>query len=208
MARVRGLTRTKLLQTAERLISRQGFSATRVEQICTEAGVTKGAFFHYFKTKDELGQQALKTFKENFDNEIFQGAWESEVDKVKRLFAFLSHVRDYFEKCDNELEGSLMTVVALEVKNEQPMGELVRDAFAHWRSQFQTLFSEAADARNIQDAKVEDVSMHFLTVLNGVQVLAKSGGDSRLRGQQIEQFMNYLTFVLGVQQAPTSLTMT
>ena len=47
--------RNKLLEAAIRQIRLQGFSATSVDRLCGEAGVTKGAFFHHFASKEALG---------------------------------------------------------------------------------------------------------------------------------------------------------
>lgn len=52
-------TRQKLVTAARNLILHQGFSATGVDEVCAEAGVTKGAFFHHFKSKEEIGRAAL-----------------------------------------------------------------------------------------------------------------------------------------------------
>ena len=48
-------SRQKLLDAAVRLIRTKGYGATRVEDICAEAGLTKGAFFHHFPSKEALG---------------------------------------------------------------------------------------------------------------------------------------------------------
>ena len=53
-----GTARRKLLDSALRLIRAQGYSATSVDDLCAAAGVTKGAFFHHFKSKEELGVAA------------------------------------------------------------------------------------------------------------------------------------------------------
>ena len=50
----------KLLDAAFALIRERGFSATTVDALCERAGVTKGAFFHHFKSKDELGVAAAE----------------------------------------------------------------------------------------------------------------------------------------------------
>ena len=47
--------RPKLLAAALSVIRTKGYSATSVDELCAAAGVTKGAFFHHFKSKDELG---------------------------------------------------------------------------------------------------------------------------------------------------------
>lgn len=47
--------RDKLLEAGVKLIRQHGFAATALDQLCREAGVTKGAFFHHFASKDALG---------------------------------------------------------------------------------------------------------------------------------------------------------
>ncbi|MEY4269948.1 MAG: hypothetical protein RLZZ58_1164 [Pseudomonadota bacterium] len=50
--------RDKLLEAAVTLVRAQGYAATSVDQLCRHAGVTKGAFFHYFASKEALGVAA------------------------------------------------------------------------------------------------------------------------------------------------------
>jgi len=45
------VTRTKLLDAAERLMEQNGFAATRVDQIIDASQSSKGAFFHHFESK-------------------------------------------------------------------------------------------------------------------------------------------------------------
>jgi AcrR family transcriptional regulator len=56
MARVRNFdrTRTLLIDAAAQLFSSQGYDRTSVESIIGQAGVSKGAFYHHFASKDEL----------------------------------------------------------------------------------------------------------------------------------------------------------
>ncbi len=53
--------KAKLLDAALSVIRTKGFSATTVDELCSAAGVTKGAFFHHFKSKDELGVAVGRT---------------------------------------------------------------------------------------------------------------------------------------------------
>lgn len=50
----RGALATRLLATASRLFAERGFENTSVQEIVTAAGVTKGAFYHWFDAKDDL----------------------------------------------------------------------------------------------------------------------------------------------------------
>ena len=47
-------TRRRLIDAALALMTKRGFNATTVDEICTEAGVTKGGFFHHFMNKDDI----------------------------------------------------------------------------------------------------------------------------------------------------------
>src|SRR5258708_3195859 len=53
-----GGARSKLLDAAISIIREKGYAATSVEELCARAGVTKGAFFHLFPTKDSLAVAA------------------------------------------------------------------------------------------------------------------------------------------------------
>jgi TetR/AcrR family transcriptional repressor of nem operon len=56
--------RTRLLDAALHLIRAQGYSATTVDGICRATGLTKGAFFYHFKSKDDLALAAAAHFSE------------------------------------------------------------------------------------------------------------------------------------------------
>ncbi|WP_433964764.1 TetR/AcrR family transcriptional regulator [Tunturiibacter gelidiferens] len=44
-------SKTKFLDAAMHVIRVKGYSATRIEDVCEEAGLTKGSFFHHFRSK-------------------------------------------------------------------------------------------------------------------------------------------------------------
>lgn len=47
-------TRSRLLESARRLISERGFDHVSVEDITKDSGVAKGTFYHYFECKEEV----------------------------------------------------------------------------------------------------------------------------------------------------------
>jgi TetR/AcrR family transcriptional repressor of nem operon len=55
-------TRTKLLDSALHVIRAKGYAATTVDDICAQAGVSKGSFFHHFASKEQLGIAAIGHF--------------------------------------------------------------------------------------------------------------------------------------------------
>src|ERR1700722_5460956 len=52
-------SKSQLLNAALQVIRAKGYAGTTVEDICLEAGVTKGSFFHHFRSKDDLALAAV-----------------------------------------------------------------------------------------------------------------------------------------------------
>lgn len=52
--------RIKLLDAAHQVVRLKGYAATSVDEICAAAGVSKGAFFHHFASKEALGVAAAE----------------------------------------------------------------------------------------------------------------------------------------------------
>ena len=81
--------RSRLLDAAMRLIREKGYSATTVDDICGAAGVTKGAFFHHFKSKEDLGIEATAHFAQMAER-LFSGAPYHELaDPLDRLLGYI-----------------------------------------------------------------------------------------------------------------------
>src|SRR2546422_4016559 len=80
--------RERLLKATVELIWQESYGAVTVDAICERAGVRKGSFYHFFKSKDELVLAAL------------DADWESRRPILDRLFSPskppLERLRDYF----------------------------------------------------------------------------------------------------------------
>jgi AcrR family transcriptional regulator len=63
-------TRAKILDSAGKLFSTRGFSAASVDDICEKAGISKGAFYHHFQSKQALFLALLDGWLEAIDNAI------------------------------------------------------------------------------------------------------------------------------------------
>lgn len=89
-------TRQAIYHTAMTLFSAEGYDMVTVDEICREVGVTKGAFYHYFRSKDQILREkfmeiddfCVKTMEDVSDiNDI--------LDKI-RIYtrAFIKYVSD------------------------------------------------------------------------------------------------------------------
>jgi TetR/AcrR family transcriptional regulator, transcriptional repressor for nem operon len=82
-------SRDRLLDAALNVIRSQGYSATTVEDICRRAELTKGSFFHHFKTKDELALLAVERWN-TVTGELFKFAeFQRNDDPLARIHGYL-----------------------------------------------------------------------------------------------------------------------
>jgi TetR/AcrR family transcriptional repressor of nem operon len=89
VAQIQHGSRRKLLDAALRVIRTKGYTATRVEDICETASLTKGSFFHHFKSKEDLALAATEHWN-TLTGELFANApHRSLADPLDRLLAYI-----------------------------------------------------------------------------------------------------------------------
>jgi len=81
-------TRDRLIAATIDLIRQKGFEATRVDDICTSAGVSKGAFFHHFASKAEIAIAAAQAWGHGA-NCMFAAALAAHDDPRDFILAYL-----------------------------------------------------------------------------------------------------------------------
>jgi AcrR family transcriptional regulator len=79
-------TREKILETATRLFSAQGYGNTSLSQVAKDASVSKALIFWHFESKEKLFQTAVqRTMEPYFINVLDDLEGLSEIDQIKRL---------------------------------------------------------------------------------------------------------------------------
>jgi AcrR family transcriptional regulator len=69
-------TRQAIMATARELFARNGFQATRTEEIVQRAGLTRGALYHHFRDKEDLFRAVL----DEVSGEVDRSLWRRSVD--------------------------------------------------------------------------------------------------------------------------------
>ena len=90
MTRVpRGEARARLIEAGRSLVRRHGFAATSVDDLCAAAGVTKGAFFHHFASKEALGVALVRDWTETTGAMFAAHPYNAAPDPLDRVFAYI-----------------------------------------------------------------------------------------------------------------------
>ncbi len=80
-------TKQKISAAAKNLFSTHGYSETTIDDIITAAGVTKGAFYHYFKSKEALCSEIIDSIQVEYENII--ETLPKEANPLKKLKALI-----------------------------------------------------------------------------------------------------------------------
>ena len=84
-----GTARQKLIDAALALIRAKGYAATSVDELCARAGVTKGAFFHHFKSKNELAVAAADHWSAMTGALFAAAPYHRHADPLDRVLGYL-----------------------------------------------------------------------------------------------------------------------
>jgi TetR/AcrR family transcriptional regulator, transcriptional repressor for nem operon len=191
--------RERILREACRLMLSKGYTATTVDEICVAAGVTKGSFFHYFASKERLGEEALDGFFRMLDGHFSNGAFMSQPDPLERVFGYLRNIVD-LSSSGAIPKSCLIGNFAQELSDIKPnMRERCSRYFDGWIGGFTSLLDAAAERYGIAgkiDAR--SIGEYLVSVLEGTLVVYKAQRDENLLERNITHFMAYLK---GVFQA-------
>jgi TetR/AcrR family transcriptional regulator, transcriptional repressor for nem operon len=89
MTRSQHESKTKILDAALHVIRAKGYSATTVDDICQAAGLTKGSFFHHFKSKEELALAAAEHFAAMAADLFATAPYRTAADPLERLLGYV-----------------------------------------------------------------------------------------------------------------------
>lgn len=98
MATVKMNTREEIIRKGAQLIHARGYKATGIQQVLDAAGVPKGSFYFYFKSKDDFGSAVIDHFTLTID-EIFANCLrDNRLTPVARLHKLLDYYESAFTK--------------------------------------------------------------------------------------------------------------
>jgi TetR/AcrR family transcriptional regulator, transcriptional repressor for nem operon len=172
-------TKEHILQAACRLMHRQGFNNTSVEEILVESGVGKGNFYHHFKSKDDLGYAMLDRLelwtKDQVGRQIL-GRGLKAVDEIFELFDFIVSMQKE-AKC---VGGCPLGNLALELSDIHDGFRLrIEEIIGTWRGQIADVLQRAQAkgelAREVQPERMADF---IFAGIEGAILLAKVRRDA------------------------------
>jgi len=186
-------TRQNLLAAATNVIRTKGYAATTVDDLCTYAGVTKGGFFHHFKSKEDLAIQATDYFAKMAQGLFFSAEYNQAKDPFDRLIG-------YVELRKNILQGELFEYTCL-------LGTLVQETYStspairascrkHMDEHIAEITKLVSDAKEAHcpgaSWSAQSVAAFTQSVLQGSFILAKAQDSAQVASESVDHLKNYI----------------
>jgi TetR/AcrR family transcriptional repressor of nem operon len=180
-------TREKLVRVAERLMLRDGYSATRVDDVLGKAGLSKGSFYHFFESKESLGLAALDHYFEDRVARLAAGSYATETDPLKRAHGFLEHASGVV--ADLWKAGCLLASFAADAAGSS---RVIANALRKRTSELRALLVEVLGPFATREVTAVDLADQFMVCIEGSIVLARIYDDPTYLRRGVEQFRRCL----------------
>ena len=179
--------RSQILDAAATLISERGFTSTSVDDVIRGAKLSgKSHFYHYFKSKDELGYEVLNRQFERFAERGLAILREPMIDPLERLSLFIDAVVALQAETGGR-RGSPFGNLAAELADaHEGFRVRIEAVFERWASQIRSLLWEARP-QLLDDVDAVRLSRFIIAALEGAVLMTRVKRDmSVLEGIAID----------------------
>jgi len=193
--------RQRLLEAAVSLVRLKGYASTSVDNLCSQAGVTKGGFFHHFKSKGALGIAAANHWSVT-TGELFNNApYHQQHDPLDRVLGYLDFRKAILIGKTADYTCFVGTLVQ-EIHDTYP--ELRQACDASISGHAAIIEKDIALAMQLYEVRgswtAESLALHTQVVLQGAFILAKAKNSAAIAVASIDHLRRYIELLF---QLPT-----
>lgn len=183
--------KAKLLEAAVVLIRTKGFAGTSVDDLCAAAGVTKGAFFHHFPSKEALGVAAAEFWSETTGAFFREAPYNWRDDPLDRVLGYIDFRSQLIE---GPVEG-FTCVAGTMVQEAFHTSPAIRDAcdasISGNAAMLEADIAEAIERHGVTGVTAKSLSLHIQAVLQGGFILAKAKGGADIARESVAHLKRY-----------------
>jgi AcrR family transcriptional regulator len=155
--------RENILDAAERCFARAGFHGTTMQDICREAGVSAGALYVYFASKEALIDGIAERDRNKLAGEL------AELAEAEDLLAALQRLGEHYTVEEPHHKRLLMIEIGAESTRNPNVGEIFRSTDQFCKESFERLFERArADGRIAPSLDIRTIAQVLAVIGDGM----------------------------------------
>ena len=187
------LTKQHIVNEAFTLFYEHGFKSTSINDVMKAAKMTKGAFYHHYKSKQQLGIEVieLKVQKRVYDGMILPLKQQGNAMEILES-TFLNRLKS-FPFYDKQ-HGCPMNNLINEIGNYEASYQLaLKHIVEKWKSALVLLIKRGQDENTIKkDVSGEAIAIYLISAFEGIRGLRKLYNDDYILDQYIKGLSLYL----------------
>lgn len=191
-------TRQRIVDATVALMLRQGFGGTSVDQICEEAGLTKGSFFHHFDSKEAAGKAAVEWWGQ-MGASFYMTAWMDDGrDPLVRMHQMLDIMSGFTTRPDEPCR-CMVGMMSQELASTHPvMQEACGKELLFWNQQVATMLADAK-AKHSPAASFDpmEVAWFLNSLWQGAMLVAKTCGSQEIIRSSLRHAHAYIDQLFG-----------
>lgn len=181
-----------LLDAGIRAVLSQGAAQTTVEVVCTEVGVTKGAFFHHFSDKDDFVSALLSSFGERGAQALSAVDLSVQPTAAAHLRAYLDLLGQIYGLDPWFRRGCLFLIVAQEYDDGSPIRQQCEQGLARWlkisAAEFRRIAARSAQRPAVSERQLAEQLLYTIEGALHVGRVRDVKGSIRRALQQFERY--------------------
>lgn len=192
-----GSARERLIAAAIATVRYKGFSATSVDEICQAAGVTKGAFFHHFASKEALAVEAAGAWTGIAEQRIFtQPDWTRIPDPLERLLGHIDFRLSMIDGPAEDFTCFVGTMVQESYNSSDPIRAACDASLHAYALRLAEDIQQAIDTYGIASGvSAVSLAFHIQAVLQGAFILAKANGNPVIARDSVMHLKRYVVML-------------
>jgi TetR/AcrR family transcriptional repressor of nem operon len=190
-------TRTRILDTAQDMILGNGYAGVSIDKLISRLGMTKGAFFHHFKSKGDLATALITRFSDD-GVELFKvslaRARKFSSDPLQQFMILIGQYEEIFEGLEEPYAGCLLASYVYELQQfSEETREIINREFLLSRKELMKLFREIMKKYPPRvDVDIKSLADGFMSLFEGAFVLSKSLQEADVTYQQLQHYKTYI----------------
>lgn len=182
--------RSEILDAAERAILQKGVSATTIDELIAEVGISKNGFFYHFQNKDQMIEAILERnlkLDEDWFARLLDKADAIEADPLARFLAFLEILAEEMRNMPDGHPGCLTTACCYQ---DRLLSENVKVVAARiliqWRKTSLARLEEVASCHSPRfSVDLQDLADMLPALIDGSIIFARVVADQSVLPRQI-----------------------
>jgi TetR/AcrR family transcriptional regulator, transcriptional repressor for nem operon len=186
-----GTTKTRILEAARTLLSSHGCESTTIDDIITAAGVTKGAFYHYFKSKQHLCEVIIEEAHGQYQRLVDSLPAESEpIERLRTMLDNLSRLNASGEWVNCRL---MLRLLAEPQSQETDIGHKLTAFWEWYKGFYEDLITKCRQAGQLSShSDPQHQTQFLLTMLAGLCLLSQFDTTTPPLSEMVDQIINAL----------------